>query len=215
MGGSVVSKFVVLETEQSEHLSSIPFADRVPRRDELLAQMRRKGKDVYHGIYGRLSADFDWIDLAKIYRDGRDWKNLPNPADGVRKIFTEQVKGPFTAVRLGRKWGDILAPNDHLTLHIIPDQDKPEEVIVIGWAWVESVTKKYVNLLMPEELTLHVGGKTIHDVCEELTAVHGKPITDVAVRPDVVTVIRMYPEAFFPFVPKIRKPAATGGFGVF
>ena len=188
--------------------SRIPYdVDRVPTRGELLSAFRADGKDVHGGARGRLSVDFDWYDMAETYRGGEDWQDLPNPTDGVRRIFifTEQQKGSFTAIRLGRKWGDILAPNDRLYLNIIPDRDKAHEVIAVGWGSVESVTKKHVTLLTAEDLALHVGAITIHDVCEELTAVHRKPVHYNAVDPDVVTVIRMRPSAFFPFAAKNRR----------
>lgn len=179
--------------------------DHVPTRDEILEALRAEGKGAYEGFWGRLSIDFDWYDMAKTYRGASGWQDLPNPADAVKKIFAEKVQGSFVTIRLGRKWGDILAPHDHLDINIIPDRDKPHEALIIGWASVESVTKKLVTLLTPEELLLNVGAKTIHDVCEAMTAVYRKPVTYYAVDPSVVTVIRMHPSAFFPPARKNRK----------
>ncbi|MDP3947205.1 MAG: hypothetical protein Q8Q41_00745 [bacterium] len=189
--------------------------DDIPSRNQILARMREEGKGAHIGMLGHLMVDFDWCDMAQTYRDASNWQDIPNPADTVKCIFTEKRKGSFIVIRLGRTWGDILAPGDRLILHIIPDRDKPEEVIAIGSGSVESVTKKYVTLLTPMELLLHVGAHTIHDVCEELTAVHRKPVHYSVMDPDVVTVIRMRPSAFFSFVAKSRKmgkKVVKGGF---
>src|SRR3989344_7960582 len=91
--------------------------DRVPTRGELLSAFRADGKDVHGGARGRLSVDFDWYDMAKTYRGGAGWQDLPNPADAVKRIFTKQVMGSFAAIRLGLAWGGGPPPPAPPPLH--------------------------------------------------------------------------------------------------